>query len=96
METVGYGFLSENYQFCEALKNIGVTFIGPSVEAMEGMGDKIRSKLIAKKAGVHIIPGYEGVIENEDHAIELAKTIGYPVMLKASAGGGGKGMRIAW
>jgi propionyl-CoA carboxylase alpha chain len=92
----GYGFLSENSQFCAALDKAGVAFIGPSVQSMEKMGDKIQSKIIAKQAGVHTIPGWDGVVESEEQAIELAKDIGYPVMLKASAGGGGKGMRIAW
>lgn len=92
----GYGFLSENALFCKALDEAGVTFIGPSVASMASMGDKIESKLIAKAAGVHTIPGWDGVVQDEAQAIELAKSIGYPVMLKASAGGGGKGMRIAW
>lgn len=73
-----------------------MTFIGPSVEAMAKMGDKIESKLIAQQAGVHTIPGFKGVVESEAQAMSIAKEIGYPVMIKASAGGGGKGMRIAW
>ncbi|KAG9303648.1 hypothetical protein G9A89_018545 [Geosiphon pyriformis] len=92
----GYGFLSENSTFVKALDEIGVTFIGPGEDAMRAMGDKIRSKLIAKAAGVNVIPGYDGVCENADHALKIACEIGYPVMLKASGGGGGKGMRIAW
>lgn len=92
----GYGFLSENFHFCESLDKNNVTFIGPSVEAMAKMGDKIESKILAKNAGVHTIPGFNGVVKDADHAIEIAKSIGYPVMIKASAGGGGKGMRIAW
>jgi propionyl-CoA carboxylase alpha chain len=92
----GYGFLSENSEFCKALEKEGVVFIGPSVYSLQSMGDKIQSKQIAKDAGVYTIPGFEGVVENDQHALKLAQEIGYPVMLKASAGGGGKGMRIAW
>lgn len=91
----GYGFLSENKRFAEALAGAGITFIGPNPAAIEAMGDKIESKKIAAKAGVNTIPGFAGVIKNADHAVEIAKQIGYPVMLKASAGGGGKGMRLA-
>ena len=91
----GYGFLSENAEFSKALKKENITFIGPSEEAIHSMGDKIISKRIAKKAGVNIIPGVDGAIKNVDLAIKAAKEIGYPVMIKASAGGGGKGMRIA-
>lgn len=92
----GYGLLSENYKFCELLEKNNITFIGPSKESIFDMGDKIRSKLIAKKAGVNTIPGFEGNIENHDQLKDVAKKIGYPVMLKASAGGGGKGMRIVY
>ncbi|KAJ3417439.1 hypothetical protein HDV05_003303 [Chytridiales sp. JEL 0842] len=92
----GYGFLSENFQFVKALDAAGVTFIGPNEKAMYAMGDKIESKKIADAAGVHTIPGFNGVVENADHAVQIANQIGYPVMVKASAGGGGKGMRIAW
>ena len=92
----GYGFLSENAAFAERLKHEGITFIGPNTEAIEAMGDKITSKKIAEKAGVNVIPGYTGVIENADEAVKIANEIGYPVMLKASAGGGGKGMRVAY
>ena len=91
----GYGFLSENAQFSKALKKEKIIFIGPSVEAIQSMGDKIISKRIAKKAGVNVIPGVDGVIKNIEYAIKAAKEIGYPVMVKASAGGGGKGMRVA-
>jgi len=91
----GYGFLSENAEFSKTLKKENITFIGPSIEAIHSMGDKIISKRIAKKAGVNIIPGVDGAIKNDDLAIKAAKEIGYPVMIKASAGGGGKGMRIA-
>lgn len=92
----GYGFLSENFKFCEELTRAGIEFIGPSVDSIRQMGDKIESKLIAKAAGVHTIPGFDGVVEDVEHAIRIAQDIGYPVMIKASAGGGGKGMRIAW
>lgn len=92
----GYGFLSENSHFVEACEKSGVTFIGPNTKAMADMGDKIQSKIIAKNAKVNTIPGFDGVIESLDHALSVAKEIGYPVMIKASAGGGGKGMRIAW
>ncbi len=92
----GYGFLSERAAFAEALEAMGVAFIGPPARAIEAMGDKIESKKLAAAAGVNTVPGFLGVVESEDHAIEIARGIGYPVMLKASAGGGGKGMRIAW
>lgn len=92
----GYGFLSENKDFCEALEDIGVAFIGPGHEAIQAMGDKIESKLLAKEAGVNTIPGFLGVIDTADDAVKVAQEIGYPVMIKASAGGGGKGMRVAY
>lgn len=92
----GYGFLSENSQFRNALDDAGIVFIGPGKKAIESMGDKITSKLIAEKAGVSCIPGYTDVVRDGDHAVEISAGIGYPVMLKASAGGGGKGMRVAW
>ncbi|KAJ1662719.1 hypothetical protein IW140_005247 [Coemansia sp. RSA 1813] len=91
----GYGFLSENASFVKRLDEAGVAFIGPREYAMAAMGDKIQSKIIAKEAGVNTIPGYDGVVRDAEHAVEIAEDIGYPVMLKASAGGGGKGMRIA-
>ncbi len=91
----GYGFLSENAEFSKALEKAKIIFIGPSIEAIQSMGDKIISKRIAKKAGVNIIPGVDGAIKNVEDAIKAAKEIGYPVMVKASAGGGGKGMRVA-
>ena len=90
----GFGFLSERAAFAEALAKAGIVFIGPGVHAITSMGDKIASKLLAQKAGVTTIPGFTGVIEGPDHAVEIARGIGYPVMLKASAGGGGKGMRV--
>ncbi len=92
----GYGFLSENSKFAKALDAIGVAFVGPPVGAIEKMGDKITSKKIAQEAGVSTVPGYMGLIEDADEAVKISNEIGYPVMLKASAGGGGKGMRIAW
>ena len=92
----GYGFLSENAAFAAALGKAKVTFIGPGKKALTSMGDKITSKRIADKAGVNTIPGYTDVIDGPDHAVSIAKEIGYPVMLKASAGGGGKGMRVVW
>lgn len=91
----GYGFLSENSAFCKRLTQENITFIGPPIEAITAMGDKITSKQIAAKAGVNTIPGYDGIITDSDHAVAVAQEIGYPVMLKATAGGGGKGMRIA-
>ncbi len=91
----GYGFLSENAGFAEALKAAGLVFIGPNVQAIKAMGDKIESKKAAAAARVSTVPGYLGVIESPEHAIRIASDIGYPVMIKASAGGGGKGMRIA-
>ena len=91
----GYGFLSENASFCEALAEKGIAFIGPKTHAIETMGDKITSKKLADKAGVNTIPGFTDVLKDADHALEIAKGVGYPVMLKASAGGGGKGMRVA-
>ena len=92
----GYGFLSENADFAEALDKAGVAFIGPGIRAITSMGDKIASKQLAAEAGVNTIPGYTDVIEDADHAVKIAAEIGYPVMLKASAGGGGKGMRVVW
>ena len=92
----GYGFLSENSKFAKALADIGIIFVGPPENAIESMGDKITSKKIAQEAGVNTVPGYMGVIKDDDEALRISKKIGYPVMIKASAGGGGKGMRIAW
>ncbi len=92
----GYGFLSERASFCEALEAEGIVFIGPKPKAIKAMGDKIESKKFARAAGVSTVPGYLGVIADADHAETIAAEIGYPVMIKASAGGGGKGMRIAW
>jgi len=90
----GYGFLSEKTAFASALEKIGVAFIGPKPHAITAMGDKIESKKLAKAAGVSTVPGYTDVIDGPEHAVKIAREIGYPVMLKASAGGGGKGMRV--
>ncbi len=92
----GYGFLSERASFCAALEKEGIVFIGPKPKAIEAMGDKIESKKFASAAKVSTVPGYLGIIDDADHAEGIAAEIGYPVMIKASAGGGGKGMRIAW
>ncbi len=92
----GYGFLSENMNFAAALEKAGVVFIGPPSPAIEAMGDKITSKKLAQEAGVSTVPGHMGLIADAEEAVLIATQIGYPVMIKASAGGGGKGMRIAW
>ncbi len=92
----GYGFLSENAKFAKALAAEGVAFVGPPVGAIEKMGDKITSKKIAQDAGVSTVPGYMGLIDDAEEAVTISNEVGYPVMIKASAGGGGKGMRIAW
>ena len=91
----GFGFLSEKADFVEALRAAGLVFIGPPPKAIAAMGDKIESKKIAAEAGVSTVPGFMGIIESAEQAVEIARDVGYPVMLKASAGGGGKGMRIA-
>ncbi|WP_273497898.1 pyruvate carboxylase [Peptoniphilus rhinitidis] len=91
----GYGFLSENPEFARKCEEEGITFIGPRSEVMEKLGDKITSKIVAKEAGVATIPGIEKPIKSEEDAILFAKSCGYPVMIKAAAGGGGRGMRIA-
>jgi propionyl-CoA carboxylase alpha chain len=91
----GYGFLSENSEFCELLAAAGIVFIGPKTRAIEAMGDKITSKKLADEAGVNTIPGFTSVLRDSEHAVKISNEIGYPVMLKATAGGGGKGMRIA-
>ena len=92
----GYGFLSENSEFCEMLAEAGIAFIGPKTHAIQAMGDKITSKQLADDAGVNTIPGFADVLRDGDHAVEIANKLGYPVMLKATAGGGGKGMRVAY
>ena len=92
----GYGFLSERESFARALAEAEIAFIGPPPKAIAAMGDKIESKKLAQAAGVNVVPGFIGEIGDTDHAVEIAGDIGYPVMMKASAGGGGKGMRLAW
>src|SRR5246127_2074348 len=92
----GFGFLSENAEFARRLEAEGIVFIGPKPRAIDAMGDKIESKRFAAAAKVATVPGWLGVIEDVAHAVKIAEEIGYPVMMKASAGGGGKGMRIAW
>jgi propionyl-CoA carboxylase alpha chain len=92
----GYGFLSERTSFAEALAKENIAFIGPPVGAIAAMGDKIESKKLAMKAGVNVVPGFVGEIDDTEHAVRIAGEIGYPVMMKASAGGGGKGMRLAY
>jgi len=92
----GYGFLSERTSFAEALAKEGIIFVGPPTGAIAAMGDKIESKKLALQAGVNVVPGFVGEIDSTDHAVEIANGIGYPVMMKASAGGGGKGMRLAF
>lgn len=92
----GYGFLSERTSFAEQLKAEGIAFIGPPVNAIAAMGDKIESKKLAMKAGVNVVPGFVGEIDDTEHAVRISAEIGYPVMMKASAGGGGKGMRLAY
>ena len=92
----GYGFLSENETFARRIEEEGVVFIGPKHHSIAAMGDKIASKRIARDARVNTIPGYNDPIESPGHAVEIARNIGYPVMIKASAGGGGKGLRVAF
>jgi propionyl-CoA carboxylase alpha chain len=92
----GYGFLSERESFARALEAAGIAFIGPPPAAIAAMGDKIESKKLAREAGVSVVPGFVGEIDDTEHAVRIAAEIGYPVMMKASAGGGGKGMRLAY
>jgi len=91
----GYGFLAENINFAQICRDCGITFIGPPVEAMQLLGDKVEARKLARKAKVRIVPGSDGAIEDEKEALKLANKIGYPVMIKAAAGGGGRGMRVA-
>uniref|UniRef100_T1JJQ6 propionyl-CoA carboxylase n=1 Tax=Strigamia maritima TaxID=126957 RepID=T1JJQ6_STRMM len=91
----GYGFLSESSTFAEKLEQNNIAFIGPGIKALIGMGDKLMSKKLAKEANVNTIPGFDGVVKTAEECVKIAREIGYPVMIKASAGGGGKGMRIA-
>ncbi|MCH1516637.1 MAG: ATP-grasp domain-containing protein, partial [Alphaproteobacteria bacterium] len=90
----GYGFLSENAEFVDAVQKAGLSFIGPDVHAIKVMGDKIESKALAEESGVSCVPGTDGAVSDIDDALAAAADIGYPVMVKASAGGGGKGMRV--
>jgi len=92
----GYGFLSERASFAQVCADNDIAFIGPPPGAIAAMGDKIESKKLARQAGVNIVPGHVGEVEDTDHAARIAAEVGYPVMMKASAGGGGKGMRLAW
>eukprot|EP00624_Nannochloropsis_granulata_P003144 evm.model.NODE_25956_length_14363_cov_38.254890.1 len=93
----GYGFLSENKLFSKAVEEeAGAVFIGPTEYSIDAMGDKITSKKLALAAGVHTVPGYQGIVKDGEEAARIAGEIGYPVMIKASAGGGGKGMRVAY
>lgn len=92
----GFGFLSENAKFAKMCGECNIKFIGPDYKSIELMGNKAKAREIMKKAGVPVVPGYEGIIEGEKHAVSIADEIGYPVMIKASAGGGGKGIRIAY
>jgi acetyl-CoA carboxylase biotin carboxylase subunit len=91
----GYGFLAENINFAQICQDCGIIFIGPSVEAMRLLGDKAQARQIAREAEVQVVPGSDGTVENESEALKLADKIGYPVMIKAAAGGGGRGMRVA-
>src|SRR6202047_743295 len=91
----GYGFLAENAHFAEVCESCNIKFIGPSPRVMHAMGDKNSARAFARKAGVPVTPGSEGVVDTEQDAIKVAKKIGYPVMIKAVAGGGGRGMRAA-
>ncbi len=90
----GYGFLAENVHFAEVCRQCGLTFIGPPVEAMQLLGDKVRARELARRAGVPVVPGSDGPIENDKDALKLANQMGYPVIIKAAAGGGGRGMRV--
>ncbi|HEY5524502.1 MAG TPA: acetyl-CoA carboxylase biotin carboxylase subunit [Clostridium sp.] len=92
----GFGFLSENAKFAKMCKECNIKFIGPDYSSIELMGNKAQARKLMKEAGVPVVPGFEGTIDNEDHAVKIAESIGYPVMIKASAGGGGKGIRVAF
>ena len=90
----GYGFLAESVKFAQICHDCGIIFIGPPVEAMQLLGDKVQARKLASKAGAQVVPGSEGAIENESQALKLASKFGYPVIIKAAAGGGGRGMRV--
>ncbi|MGD8500780.1 MAG: acetyl-CoA carboxylase biotin carboxylase subunit [Phycisphaerales bacterium] len=90
----GYGFLAENIHFAQVCRECGITFIGPPVEAMQLLGDKVRARELARKASVPVVPGSDGAVETDSEALKLANKMGYPVMIKAAAGGGGRGMRV--
>ena len=92
----GYGFLAENAKFAAICRDQGIKFIGPTPEMINAMGDKITAKETMIKAGVPVVPGGEGLLESVEDAMKMAKEVGYPVILKATAGGGGKGMRLVW
>jgi acetyl-CoA carboxylase biotin carboxylase subunit len=91
----GYGFLAENINFAQICRDCGIAFIGPPVEAMQLLGDKVQARKLAREARVHVVPGSDGAIDEESEALKLANKMGYPVMIKAAAGGGGRGMRVA-
>src|SRR5438105_2685731 len=91
----GYGFLSENPHFAEVCRDCKIEFIGPSQQAMQLVGNKNEARKLAKKVGVPVVPGSEGLIQDENEAMRLAESMGYPVLIKAAAGGGGRGMRVA-
>src|SRR4029450_7285625 len=91
----GYGFLAENAHFAEVCRSCNIEFIGPTHEAMEKLGDKVSAKVIAREAKVPLVPGSDGLVSSEAEALAIAGKIGYPVLIKATAGGGGKGMRVA-
>ncbi|MFH1684488.1 MAG: biotin carboxylase N-terminal domain-containing protein, partial [Candidatus Margulisiibacteriota bacterium] len=89
----GYGFLAENHKFVEICQASGITFIGPEIEAMQKMGDKATARETVKRVGVPVVPGSDGLLKDDNEALKLAEKIGYPVLIKATAGGGGRGMR---
>jgi acetyl-CoA carboxylase biotin carboxylase subunit len=91
----GYGFLAENENFAQICRECGITFIGPTPEAMSLLGDKVEARKLAKKSDVNLVPGSDGVVASETEGLKVADKIGYPVMIKAVAGGGGRGMRVA-
>ena len=92
----GYGFLAENHKFVEICQASGITFVGPEIEAMQKMGDKVTARETVKRVGVPVVPGSDGLLKDDNEALKLAEKIGFPVLIKATAGGGGRGMRLAW